>query len=102
MCSPSFSQLLRSDFVNTPKSGRLRIVDCPAELMAQLQERRSVAQTEAAVTGGKLAPWIFHSATDSARPLNASWFWRHVWSPLLEQAAVREIPLHDAQTTSTT
>jgi len=85
--------------VNTPKSGRLRLVDCPAGLMAQLQERRSVAQAEAAVAGRALAPWIFPSAAVPARPLNASWFWRHVWSPLLEKAAVREIRIHDARHT---
>ena len=85
--------------VNTPKSGRLRIVDCPAALMAQLQERRSIAQAEAAVAGRPLAPWAFPAAIDPTRPLNASWFWRHVWSPLLEKAAVRAIRIHDARHT---
>jgi integrase len=85
--------------VNTPKSGRLRIVDCPAGLMAQLQERRSIAQAEAAVAGRPLAPWVFPAAIDPTRPLNASWFWRHVWSPLLDKAAVRAIRIHDARHT---
>jgi len=85
--------------VNTPKSGRLRIVDCPAALMAQLQERRSIAQAEAAVAGRPLAPWVFPAAIDPTRPLNASWFWRHVWSPLLDKAAVRAIRIHDARHT---
>ena len=56
--------------VDTPKSGRLRIVDCPAPLMAQLQERRSIAQAEAAVAGRPLAPWVFPAALDPTRPLN--------------------------------
>jgi integrase len=60
--------------VNAPKSGRLRIVDCPAGLMAQLQERRSIAQAEAAVAGRPPAGWVFPAATDPTRPLNASWF----------------------------
>ena len=85
--------------VNTPKSGRLRIVDCPAALMAQLQERRSIAQAEAAVAGHPLPPWVFPAATDPTRPLNASWLWRHVWAPLLDKAAVRAIRIHDARHT---
>ncbi len=78
--------------VNTPKSGRLRIVDCPAALMAQLHERHSIAQAEAAVAGHELSPWVFPAAIDPTRPLNASWVWRHVWPPLLDKAAVRAHP----------
>jgi len=85
--------------VNTPKSGRLRIVDCPAALMAQLHERRSIAQAEAAVAGHALSPWVFPAAIDPTRPLNASWFWRHVWSPLLDKAAVRAIRIPYARHT---
>ena len=84
---------------NTPKSGRLRIVDCPAALMAQLDERRSIAQAKAAVAGHALSPWVFPAAIDPTRPLNASWVWRHVWSPLLDKAAVRAIRIHDARHT---
>ena len=39
------------------------------------------------------------STRDPTRPLNASWFWRHVWSPLLDKAAVRAIRVHDARHT---
>jgi integrase len=85
--------------VNTPKSGRLRIVDCPGGLMSQFQETLSIARAEAALTGRPLAPRVFPAAIDPTRPLNASWFWRHVWSPLLEKAAVRAIRIHDARHT---
>jgi hypothetical protein len=36
---------------------------------------------------------------DRAKPLNASWFWRHVWQPLLEKTGVRHIRVHDARHT---
>ncbi len=85
--------------VNTLKSGKGRTVDVPAALMARLQERRSIAQAEAAVAGREVSPWVFPSATDPARPLNASWFWRHVWTPLLDRAKVRAIRVHDARHT---
>jgi integrase len=85
--------------VNTPKSGRLRIVDVPTGLMAQLQERRSIGEAEAAVAGRAPSPWVFPSATDPDRPLNVSWWWRHVWTPLLNRAQVRPIRVHDARHT---
>ena len=33
------------------------------------------------------------------KPLNASWFWRHVWEPLLKKADVRHVRVHDARHT---
>src|SRR5262249_60068407 len=43
--------------------------------------------------------WLWPAATDPGKPLNASWFWRHVWQPLLEKAEVRHIRVHDARHT---
>lgn len=45
------------------------------------------------------APCVFPAAIDPTRLLNASWVWRHVWSPLLDKAAVRAIRIHDARHT---
>jgi integrase len=46
-----------------------------------------------------MSPWVFPSATDAKVPLNASWFWRYVWHPLLERSGVRHIRVHDARHT---
>ena len=35
----------------------------------------------------------------TGKPLNASWFWRHVWTPLLDKAGVRHVRVHDARHT---
>jgi integrase len=67
--------------VNTPKSGKLRTVDLPSGLCARLKDLRSIREAQAAVDGSALAPWIFPSLTDPHKPLNAWWFWRHVWEP---------------------
>src|SRR5262249_8792912 len=48
--------------VNTPKSGKLRTVDVPASLTAMLRERYSIRQTEAAVAGVAMSPWVFPAA----------------------------------------
>ena len=85
--------------VNTPKSGKLRTVDLPSGLCARLKDPRSIREAQAAVFGSALASWIFPSLTDPHKPLNASWFWRHVWEPLLRKAEVRHIRVHDARHT---
>ena len=51
------------------------------------------------IAGRDASPWLFPSATDPAKPLNASWFWRHVWTPVLDKAGVRHVRIHDARHT---
>jgi integrase len=85
--------------INTPKSGKLRTIDVPASLMASLRELRSIRQAEAAVAGQAASPWVFPSATDSAKPLNDAWLRDRVWRPLLQRAEVRHIRVHDARHT---
>ena len=85
--------------VNTPKSGKLRTVDLPSGLSARLRELRSIREAQAAVEGARFSPWVFPALSDPDKPLNASWFWRHVWEPLLRQAEVRHIRVHDARHT---
>jgi integrase len=85
--------------VNTPKSGKLRTVDAPGSLIVALRDRYSVRQTEAAVTGVAVSPWVFPSATDRAKPLNDAWLRDRVWRPLLDKAAVRHVRVHDARHT---
>ncbi len=85
--------------VNTPKSGKLRTVDLPSSLAGRLRESRSIREAQAAVEGKALSAWVFPALTDATKPLNASWFWRHVWSPVLGKAKVRHIRVHDARHT---
>ena len=85
--------------VNTPKSGKLRTVDVPVSLIAQLRDRHSVRQTEAAVDGAPISPWVFPAATDPAKPLNDAWLRDRVWRPLLSKAGVRHVRVHDARHT---
>jgi integrase len=85
--------------VNTPKSGKLRTVDLPDSLCRRLRELYSIRQAHAVVEGAPVSPWVWPSATDPDTPLNASWFWRHVWTPLLDKAGVRHIRVHDARHT---
>ncbi len=83
--------------VNTPKSGKLRTVDLPSSLAARLGELKSIREAQAAVEGKALSAWVFPALTDATKPLNASWFWRHVWCPVLDKAKVRHIRVHDAR-----
>jgi integrase len=85
--------------VNRPKSGKLRIVDLPSALAASLREVKSIRQARAALDGTEPSPWVFPSLTNTTKPLNASWFWRHVWAPLLNKAETRHIRVHDARHT---
>ena len=85
--------------VNTPKSGKLRTVDAPASLIAALRDRHSIRQAEAAVAGVEPSPWVFPSATDTAKPLNDAWLRDRVWRPLLDRAGVRHVRVHDARHT---
>jgi integrase len=85
--------------VNTPKSGKLRTVDVPASLIAQLRDQHSIRQTEAAVVGVPLSSWVFRAATDPGKPLNDAWLRDRVWRPLLTKAGVRHIRVHDARHT---
>jgi integrase len=85
--------------VNAPKSGKLRTVDLPSGLCVRVKELRSVQETQAAVEGKPLGPWVFPALTDADKPLNASWFWRHVWEPLLRKAEIRHVRVHDARHT---
>jgi integrase len=85
--------------VNTPKSGKLRTVDVPASLIAQLRDRCSVRQAEAVVAGTPMSPWVFPAATDAAKPLNDAWLRDRVWRPLLSKAGVRHVRVHDARHT---
>jgi integrase len=85
--------------VNTPKSGKLRTVDVPVSLIAQLRDRHSIRQTEAAVAGVPMPSWVFPTATDAAKPLNDAWLRDRVWRPLLSKAGVRHVRVHDARHT---
>jgi integrase len=85
--------------VNTPKSGKLRTVDAPGSLIAALRDRYSIWQTEAAVAGVTVSPWVFPSATDPAKPLNDAWLRDRIWRPLLDRAGVRHVRVHDARHT---
>ena len=51
------------------------------------------------MAGTAASRWVFESATDPEKPLNDSWFRDRVWRPLLEQAEVRHIRVHDARHT---
>ena len=51
------------------------------------------------VDGYEPSPWLFPALTDRTKPLNASWFRRHVWYPLLSKAGLRRIRIHDARHT---
>ena len=63
----------------------------------RLRKLRSVRETQAAVDGTDLPPWVFPALIDPLKPLNASWFWRHVWEPLLRKAEIRHVRVHDAR-----
>jgi integrase len=63
------------------------------------RDRYSIRQAEAAVAGIEPSPWVFPSATDSAKPLNDAWLRDRVWRPLLERAGVRHVRVHDARHT---
>jgi integrase len=85
--------------VSTPKSGKLRTVDLPSFLTSRLRDLKSIREAQSVVDGKPLSPWVFPALTDGDKPLNASWFWRHVWSPVLNRAEVRHIRVHDARHT---
>jgi integrase len=85
--------------INTPKSGKLRTVDLPSFLTTRVRELKSIRGAQAVVDGKSISPWVFPALTDTDKPLNASWFWRHVWSPVLDKAEVRHIRVHDARHT---
>jgi len=85
--------------INTPKSGKLRAIDVPAGLCARLRDLRSIRQAQAAVDGVEPSLWLFPALTGAEKPLNASWFWRHVWEPMLRKAKIRHIRMHDARHT---
>jgi len=69
------------------------------QLCRRLREIYSIRQAQAVVDGAAVSPCVWPASTDSCKPLNASWFWRHVWQPLLEEAGVRHIRVHDARHT---
>jgi len=85
--------------VGTPKSGKARRVDVADALMRALVVLKSLREAEAAVDGHEPSPWLFPALTDRTKPLNASWFRRHVWYPLLSKAGLRRIRIHDARHT---
>jgi len=82
-----------------PKSGRSRRVDLPELLRATLAGFKSLREAEAVVEGREPSPWVFPALQDPSKPLNASWFRRHVWYPLLAKAELRQIRVHDARHT---
>jgi len=88
--------------VGTPKSGRTRRVDVPVPLMKRLTALQSVREAEAVVQGRAPSSWLFPALTNPAKPMNASWFRKHVWYPLLPKAGIRRIRIHDARHTYAT
>jgi integrase len=85
--------------IGAPKSGQARRVDLPAALAVRLAERRSVQEAEAAVKGLDPSPWVFPSATDPSRPLNAQHLRFKVWYRVLRHAGLRGVRLHDLRHT---
>jgi integrase len=85
--------------VGTPKSGKSRRVDVADALMRSLLTLKSLREAEAALDGHESSAWLFPALTDRTKPLNASWFRRHVWYPLLSKAGLRRIRIHDARHT---
>jgi hypothetical protein len=55
--------------VNTPKSGKLRTVDCLRYLTTRLRELKSIREAQAVVDGNSLSPWVFPALTDAGKPL---------------------------------
>lgn len=88
--------------VDTPKSGKLRDVEAPDELIALLRKARSVREAQVAVDGGSPSPWLFPSVTDPKKPMNPSVFYRRVWLPLVKHSELHHIPFHGLRHTFAT
>jgi len=84
--------------VAAPKSGRIRRVDIPAELVARLKSRQSLLETEAAVAGQELGEWVFPALSDASKPLNGA-VARKGWYRCLRRAGLRAVRLHDLRHT---
>jgi len=58
--------------VGALKSGKGRKVDVPQTRIERLQARRRLMGAEAAITNAEPSPWVFPSATDATKPVDAA------------------------------
>src|SRR5262249_40153030 len=73
--------------LGTTKGGRSRAVDLTPKLVEVLADRMSLQDTEAAVAGLPVSPWLFPGPTGD--PWDDRWVRWHAWRPLLRRAGLR-------------
>ena len=73
--------------MSTPKNGKVRRVDLPAQLCRVLQDYLTRRYAEAVLAGREPSPWLF--PVPNGEPLTPNYFLRVVWNPLLDRAGLR-------------
>jgi integrase len=98
--------LIRRNFVrnridDSPKNGKDRRVDMTTELadcLLSLKKDR-VAEALKKGTGSIDTDWLFRGVKDNTQPLNYQTWRRDVFYPILEEAGLRKIRVHDLRHT---
>jgi integrase len=80
--------------ITPPKSSKPRRVDLPRALVARLEHRRTLAETEAALAGRELSPWMFPEPAAPQHPLDVRYFTIKRWPRLLRAAGLRYVNPH--------
>jgi integrase len=99
-CQLHIRRSVRRGYIDSPKSGKLGIVDVPATTMAVLERVKGLRRVEAAVRGTE-ARWLFPSRLQNDKPLtpeNIGVFLRRS----LVAAGLRLIRAHDLRHTYAT
>lgn len=98
--------LIRRNFVrnridDSPKNGKDRRVDMTTELAGCLLSLKKdrVAEALKKGTGSIDTDWLFRGVKDNAQPLNYQTWRRDIFYPILEEAGLRKIRVHDLRHT---
>ncbi len=81
--------------ISTPKNGKVRRVDMPAQLCRVLQDYLTRRDAEAVLAGREPSPWLF--PMPNGEPMALNYFLRVVWNPLLDRAGLPRRGPHQAR-----